>query len=52
MTFLSPAAEHASPTPEPASVADTYFLPMSIITIVAIVVIGALLAVLMLRKKP
>ncbi len=52
MTFLSPAAAHASPTPEPASVADTYFLPMSILTIVAIVVIGALLAVLMLRKKP
>jgi hypothetical protein len=52
MTFLSPAAATASPTPEPASMADTYFLPMSILTIVAIVVIGALLAVLMLRKRP
>ena len=52
MTFLSPAAATASPTPEPASMADTYFLPMSIITIVAVVVIGALLAALLLRKRP
>jgi outer membrane protein assembly factor BamB len=50
-TFVSPAAATASPTPQPASLADTYFLPMSIITIVAVVVIGALLA-LMLRKRP
>jgi PQQ-like domain len=52
MTFLSPAAATASPTTQPASMADTYFLPMSIITIVAIVVIGALLVALMLRKRP
>jgi hypothetical protein len=32
--------------------ADLYFLPMSIIIIVAIVIIGALLAVLILRKRP
>ena len=41
-----------TPTPTPASMADLYFLPMSIIIIVAIVVIGALLAVLVLRKHP
>jgi outer membrane protein assembly factor BamB len=52
MTFASPPAVTSSPTPAPASMADLYFLPMSIITIVAIVVIGALLAVLMLRKRP
>jgi hypothetical protein len=52
MTFALPAAVTSSPTPAPASMADLYFLPMSIITIVAIVVIGALLAVLMLRKRP
>ena len=52
MTFLSTSSCTASPTPQPASMADTYFLPMSIITIVAIVVIGALLAALLLRKRP
>jgi hypothetical protein len=38
------------PTPMPASLADIYFLPMSIITIIAIVVIGIVL-ILMLRKR-
>jgi hypothetical protein len=38
------------PTPEPESVADLYFVPMSIGTIVAIVVVGLLLF-LMLRKR-
>jgi hypothetical protein len=52
VNFLSPAPTTTSPTPQPASMADTYFLPMSIISIVAIVVIGALLAALMLRKRP
>jgi hypothetical protein len=40
------------PTPTPASIADMYFLPVSIGMIVAIVVVGALLALLMLRKRP
>jgi len=39
------------PTATPPSIADTYFLPMSVITILAIIVIGAILA-LMVRKKP
>ncbi len=45
----APAAT-AAPTPAPASIADQYFIPMSIAIIVAVVVIGALLAMLMLRK--
>ena len=45
----APAAT-AEPTPMPASVADLYFLPMSIVTIVAIIVIGLVL-VIMLRKR-
>jgi outer membrane protein assembly factor BamB len=47
----APAATTA-PTPTPASAADLYFVPLSIGMIVAIVVIGALLAVLILRKRP
>ena len=38
------------PTPTPASAADLYFVPMSIGTIVAIIVVGLLLF-LMLRKR-
>jgi len=41
-----------APTQSPASMSDTYFLPLSIGMIVAIIVIGAILALLMLRKKP
>jgi len=40
----------AEPTPQPASAADLYFLPVSIGIIVAIVVIG-LVIILMLRKR-
>ena len=40
----------AEPTPMPAFAADLYFLPVSIVTIVAIVVIGLVL-ILMLRKR-
>jgi outer membrane protein assembly factor BamB len=45
----------ATATPQPTAVpsaADLYFLPMSIGIIVAVVVIGAILALLLLRKKP
>ncbi|MCW4047843.1 MAG: PQQ-binding-like beta-propeller repeat protein [Candidatus Bathyarchaeota archaeon] len=38
------------PTPEPASAADLYFLPMSAATIIAIIVV-AVLVVLLFRKK-
>jgi hypothetical protein len=47
------AAPTASPAPIVAqSLADQYFLPMSAAIIVAIIVIGALLALLILRKRP
>ena len=42
----------AAPTASPASMADMYFLPLSIGMIVAIIVIGAILALLLLRKRP
>jgi len=45
----APAAT-PEPTPMPASAADLYFLPMSVATIVAIIVIGLLLF-LMIRKR-
>jgi hypothetical protein len=47
----APATATPAPTAAP-SMADQYFLPMSTAIIVAIVVIGALLALLMLRKRP
>ncbi len=45
----APAAT-PEPTPTPESVADIYFLPMSIGMIIAIIVVGAVI-VLMLRKR-
>jgi hypothetical protein len=39
------------PTPTPESVADVYFVPAIAGIIVAIVVLGALLALLILRKR-
>jgi hypothetical protein len=47
----------ASPTQTPTatppqSIADTYFMPAIAITIVAIAIVGAALALLMLRKRP
>jgi len=46
----APAATPA-PTPTPASVADMYFLPVSIGMIVAIIIVLALLVLMMLRKR-
>ena len=40
------------PTPLPQSVADMYFVPAVAGIIVAIAVVGALLAILLLRKRP
>jgi outer membrane protein assembly factor BamB len=45
----APAATPA-PTPAPASLADLYFLPMSIVTVILIVIVGAIV-ILMLRKR-
>jgi outer membrane protein assembly factor BamB len=44
------AAATAEPTPQPASAADLYFLPVSVGIIVAIIAIG-LVIILMLRKR-
>jgi hypothetical protein len=49
-TVMESAAATPAPTPQPASTADLYFLPMSIGIIVAIVVVGLLLF-LLLRKR-
>jgi hypothetical protein len=40
-----------APTPTPASVADMYFLPVSIGMIIAIIIVLALLVLLLLRKR-
>jgi hypothetical protein len=41
----------AAPTPTPASVADLYFVPAVSGIIVAIIIVGALLALLLLRRR-
>lgn len=47
------APEHtAAPTAVPESVADMYFVPAIAGIIVAIVIVGAVLALLLLRKRP
>jgi outer membrane protein assembly factor BamB len=40
------------PTPTPPSVAEQYFIPATVGMVVAIVAVGAILALLMLRKRP
>jgi hypothetical protein len=50
---VDPAAPTATPTPIPVqSVADQYFVPAIAGLFVAVIVIGVVLALLMLRKKP
>lgn len=50
-TYVSTASA-PTPSPAPVSMTDLYFLPMSIAIILVIVIIGAILAVLLLRKHP
>jgi hypothetical protein len=52
--FVVDSAPRAStaPTEHPESMADQYFLPLSIGMILAIIVIGLILALLLLRKRP
>jgi hypothetical protein len=52
MTFMNAAtAAPAAATPVP-SIADQYFIPMSIAIIVIIVIVGAVLALLLVRRRP
>ena len=48
----APPTSTPAPTSAPASVADTYFVPAVAGIIVAIFVVGAILAILLLRKRP
>jgi hypothetical protein len=49
-TVMQEPTATAPPTPPPASLADIYFLPMSIVILIAIIV-TAIVMVLMLRKR-
>jgi hypothetical protein len=51
-TVMEAAAATAAPTPTPTSVADMYFVPAIAGLFVVIIIIGAVLALLMLRKRP
>lgn len=50
MNVVEAPAATAAPTPEPASLADQYFMPLSIGMIAAIAIVGVVLA-LLLRKR-
>jgi hypothetical protein len=52
MTISEAPQTTATPTIAATSMADQYFLPVSIAIILAIVIVGAVLALLMLRKRP
>jgi hypothetical protein len=52
MTFVSPPAATAAPTPTPTSVADMYFVPAIAGLFVLIIIVAIVLALLMLRKRP
>jgi len=52
MTFVMAPTATAAPTATPTPVADTYFLPLSIAIIIVIIIVGAVLALLVLRKRP
>lgn len=51
-TVTEPAATPTPVATPPPSTADLYFLPLSIATIVAVIVIGLLLVLILLRKRP
>jgi hypothetical protein len=49
---VDPAPTVPDPTPQPVSAADMYFVPAVAGIIVAIAIVGALLAFLLLKKRP
>ncbi len=52
VTVQSAPSATSAPTPTPTSVADTYFVPAIAGLFVLIILVGAVLALLMLRKHP
>ena len=50
LNIMDAPAATAAPTETPQSMADLYFLPVSAAIIVAIVLIGAVLAILVLKR--
>jgi hypothetical protein len=51
-TVMQEAEATPAPTPTPASMSETYFLPSVAGIIVAIAIVGAVLVLLLLRKRP
>ncbi|HLN89401.1 MAG TPA: PQQ-binding-like beta-propeller repeat protein [Candidatus Binatia bacterium] len=51
-TVMKEPTATVAPTQAPASMADTYILPIGVAIIVVIIVIGAVLALLIVRKRP
>jgi hypothetical protein len=51
-TVMNAPTSTVAPTATPTSVSDTYFVPAIAGLFVAIIVVGALLAILLLRKRP
>jgi hypothetical protein len=52
LTVEDAAQATSTPAPQPESIADTYFVPAIAGIIIAIIVVGAILALLLLRKRP
>jgi hypothetical protein len=52
LTVEDAAQATSTPAPLPESIADTYFVPAIAGIIIAIIVVGAILALLLLRKRP
>ena len=51
MSYMSPATAAPTATAQPASAADLYFIPMSIIILVVFAIIAIMLALVM-RRRP
>jgi hypothetical protein len=51
-TAIEAPAATSEPTPQPLSAADMYFIPATAGIIIAIIIVGILLAFLLLKKRP
>ncbi len=52
LTVEDAAAATSTPAPLPESIADAYFIPAVAAIIIAIAIVGAILALLLIRKRP